>query len=281
MTIDSILTWIRVNIVSWLIPPKPVKVIDIIQVLLIAFLIYRLIMWMKTTRSYTLLKGILFVIAFIVVANIFNMDVIVWLLNNLGVVAVTAIIIIFQPELRRVLEQVGHTDFFRRLFSIGSKDTEGDKRFSDHTLNQLVHACFDMGEVKTGALIVIQCNESLREYENTGIRVDAEVSSELLINIFEHNTPLHDGAVIIRDDRVAAATCYLPLSGNMGLSKTLGTRHRAGMGISEVTDSFTIIVSEETGKVSYAQGGSLTTGVSMTELREQMTRIQKYRRSGR
>ena len=281
MTIDSILTWIRVNIVSWLIPPKPVKVIDIIQVLLIAFLIYRLIMWMKTTRSYTLLKGILFVIAFIVVANIFNMDVIVWLLNNLGVVAVTAIIIIFQPELRRVLEQVGHTDFFRRLFSIGSKDAEGDKRFSDHTLNQLVHACFDMGEVKTGALIVIQCNESLREYENTGIRVDAEVSSELLINIFEHNTPLHDGAVIIRDDRVAAATCYLPLSGNMGLSKTLGTRHRAGMGISEVTDSFTIIVSEETGKVSYAQGGSLTTGVSMTELREQMTRIQKYRRSGR
>ena len=136
-------------------------------------------------------------------------------------------------------------------------------RFSDKTRNEIIKACYEMGKVRTGALIVIEQNTTLAEYERTGIEVDGIVTSQLLINIFEHNTPLHDGAVIIRGNRVTWATCYLPLSDNMELSKELGTRHRAGVGISECTDSLTIIVSEETGRVSVAYGGKLTRGMWM------------------
>ena len=148
------------------------------------------------------------------------------------------------------------------------------ERFTDKTINELVKACFDMGEVKTGALIVIEREIRLTEYERTGINIDAVLTSQLLINIFEHNTPLHDGAVIVRGNRVAAATCYLPLSDNMELSKQLGTRHRAGVGISEVSDSLTIIVSEETGKVSIAQNGKLQSGISSAALREALVKAQ-------
>lgn len=152
---------------------------------------------------------------------------------------------------------------------------EDNLRFDDQTLNELVRASFEMGEVKTGALIVIEQNISLSDYEKTGIPIDAVLTGQLLINIFEHNTPLHDGAVIVRNNRVSAATCYLPLSDNMALNKNLGTRHRAGVGISEISDSLTIIVSEETGKVSYALNGELFTGVTPSELKEQLYKIQK------
>ena len=131
-----------------------------------------------------------------------------------------------------------------------------------------------MSEVKTGALIVIEQEENLKEFERTGIPVDSVLTSQLLVNIFEHNTPLHDGAVVIRKNRIMAATCYLPLSESLSLNKNLGTRHRAGLGISEVSDSFTIIISEETGKVAYAVGGKLTTAVSASELREALYHLQ-------
>jgi diadenylate cyclase len=232
-----------------------------------------MIQWMQTTRSYTLLRGILFIIAFVVVANILHMEVIVWLMGNLSVVAITAVVIIFQPELRKVLEQMGHNHVFR-YFTSRSRSDDDNLRFSDQTINELVRASFEMGEVKTGALIVVERETRLDEFVKTGIPVDAVVTGQLLINIFEHNTPLHDGAVIIRDDRVAAATCYLPLSDNMELSKKLGTRHRAGVGISELTDSLTIIVSEETGSVSYAQSGRLHAAVSPSQLREALQSIQ-------
>ena len=149
-----------------------------------------------------------------------------------------------------------------------------EERFTDKTINELVKACFDMGEVKTGALIVIEQDIRLTEYERTGINIDAVLSSQLLINIFEHNTPLHDGAVIVRGNRVVSATCYLPLSDNMELSKQLGTRHRAGVGISEVSDSVTIIVSEETGKVSVAQDGKLTRNLNSAGLRKILVKAQ-------
>ena len=155
----------------------------------------------------------------------------------------------FQPEIRKVLEQLGEKRFISNLLPLDSVRTV-QELFSDKTVNELVKATAEMAKAKTGALIVIEKRETLEEYERTGIRVDALVSSQLLINIFEHNTPLHDGAVVVRGDRITAATCYLPLSDNMSLSKELGTRHRAGVGISEVTDSFTIIVSEE---VNYFQ----------------------------
>ena len=271
---DAVSNWFRMHVLTWLEPPKQIEVIDIIQVALIAYFVYHFILWLKNTRAYTLLKGILLIVIFAVIANLLNMDVIIWLFSNLSVAVITAVIIIFQPELRRVLEQLGHKNPLTNLAMLGSS-SENNDRFSDKTVNDLVRASFDMGEVKTGALIVVEKEVKLEEYEKTGIPVDAVLTSQLLINIFEHNTPLHDGAVIVRGDRVVAATCYLPLTDNLSLSKNLGTRHRAGVGISEISDSLTIIVSEETGNVSYAMNGILHTGVSPSELREQLYQVQK------
>ena len=271
---DAVLGWLQINVLSWLKPPKTIQVIDIVQIALIAWLVYRMILWMKNTRAYTLLRGILVILGFVVIANLLKMEVIVWLMGNLSVVAFTAIVIIFQPELRKALEQMGHSNFVKSLMVI-NRSPEENKRFSDHTVSELVRACFEMSEVKTGALIVLERETHLYEYENTGIPLDAVVSSQLLVNIFEHNTPLHDGAVLIRADRIAAATCYLPLSDNMDLSKKLGTRHRAGVGISEQSDCFVLIVSEETGAVSYAQNGRLHAAVSPSELRRALQEAQK------
>ena len=271
---DAVSNWFRMHVLTWLEPPKQIEVIDIIQVALIAYFVYHFILWLKNTRAYTLLKGILLIVIFAVIANLLNMDVIIWLFSNLSVAVITAVIIIFQPELRRVLEQLGHKNPLTNLAMLGSS-SENNDRFSDKTVNELVRASFDMGEVKTGALIVVEKEVKLEEYEKTGIPVDGVLTSQLLINIFEHNTPLHDRAVIVRGDRVVAATCYLPLTDNLSLSKNLGTRHRAGVGISEISDSLTIIVSEETGNVSYAMNGILHTGVSPSELREQLYQVQK------
>ena len=244
--------------------PK-IGIIDIIQIALIAFFVYQFMVWIKYTHAYTLLKGILVVLLFILIAYIFRM--------NLASTLIVGVIVIFQPELRKVLEQLGQKRIMASLIPFDA-GKEVKERFTDKTISELVKACFDMGEVKTGALIVIEQNELLTDYIRTGINLDAILTSQLLINIFEHNTPLHDGAVIVRENRIVAATCYLPLSDNMELSKQLGTRHRAGVGISEQTDSVTIIVSEETGQVSVAQGGKLTRGVNSAKLREILVRAQ-------
>ena len=275
---DAFVTWLRINVLEWIAPPKHIEIIDIVQIFLIAYFVYHLILWVKNTRAYALLKGIIFILAFVVIAIILRMDVIVWVMSNLSVAAITAVVIIFQPELRKVLEQVGHKNFFQSIFK-GVRSEDDNIRFSDTVINELVHASFDMAEVHTGALIVLERDVILDEYENTGIEVDGKLTSQLLINIFEKNTPLHDGAVIVRNDRVAAATCYLPLSENMDLNKSLGTRHRAGIGISEVTDSLTIIVSEETGGVSYAIEGGLHKVFTPNELREELHNIQKIHNS--
>ena len=243
--------------------PKQIELIDIVQILLIAFFVYHLIRWLQNTKAYTLMKGIFLIGVFVIIANVLKMQTILWLFGNIGGAAITAVVIIFQPELRRVVEQIGEKNPLSAIsFASGQEENE---RFSDKTINELVRASFEMGEVKTGALIVIEKTITLEEYEKTGIPIDGVLTSQLLINIFEHNTPLHDGAVIVRNNRVTAATCYLPLSDNMDLNKNLGTRHRAGVGISEVTDSFTIIVSEETGNVSYASGGELHTAVTPSD----------------
>ena len=248
-------------------------VIDIIEIGLISFFVYQFMAWIKFTRAYTLLKGILVVLGFILIAYIFKMNTILWIFRNLANVLVIGVIVIFQPELRRALEQLGQKKIVSTIIPFDS-GKEVKERFNDKTINELVKACFDMGEVKTGALIVIEEEIRLDEYIRTGINIDGILTSQLLINIFEHNTPLHDGAVIIRGNRVTWATCYLPLSDNMELSKELGTRHRAGVGISECTDSLTIIVSEETGRVSVAYGGKLTRNVDADMLREKMEMIQ-------
>ena len=242
---DEFITWLKMQLESStfsLRPPKNIEFIDIVQILIIAYFVYHLILWVKHTRAYLLLKGVILICVFVLAAGVFHMDVIMEIFKMVSVAALTAVVIIFQPELRRGLEQLGDRNFFDSLVSLGTTNVEDNLRFDDQTLNELVRASFEMGEVKTGALIVIEQNISLSDYEKTGIPIDAVLTGQLLINIFEHNTPLHDGAVIVRNNRVSAATCYLPLSDNMALNKNLGTRHRAGVGISEISDSLTIIV---------------------------------------
>ena len=248
-------------------------VTDILEIALISFFIYQFMVWIKFTRAYTLLKGILIVLLFILFAYVLKMNTILWIIKNLSTILLTSVVVIFQPELRKMLEQLGQKKFMVSIFPLDA-GKEVQERFTDKTINELVKACFDMGEARTGALIVIEQNIRLSEYERTGINVDAVLTSQLLINIFEHNTPLHDGAVLVRGNRIVAATCYLPLSDNMELSKQLGTRHRAGVGISEVSDSLTIIVSEETGQVSMAQNGQLSRGLTSAELRSALIKAQ-------
>ena len=248
-------------------------VTDILEIALISFFIYQFMVWIKFTRAYTLLKGILIVLLFILFAYVLKMNTILWIIKNLSTILLTSVVVIFQPELRKMLEQLGQKKFMASIFPLDA-GKEVQERFTDKTINELVKACFDMGEARTGALIVIEQNIRLSEYERTGINVDAVLTSQLLINIFEHNTPLHDGAVLVRGNRIVAATCYRPLSDNMELSKQLGTRHRAGVGISEVSDSLTIIVSEETGQVSMAQNGQLSRGLTSAELRSALIKAQ-------
>ncbi len=218
------------------------------------------------------MRGVIIIIGFVMLAALFNMSTILWIIQNVFSIMVIAVVVVLQPELRKALEQLGRKNFFSTLFPFEAVAEGG--RFSDKTLEEIVRACNEMAKVRTGALIVMEQNNSLAEYENTGIQVDGVVTSQLLINIFEHNTPLHDGAVIIRGDRITYATCYLPLSDNMSLGKELGTRHRAGVGISEATDSLTLIVSEETGKISVAYGGMLETGVNTERLKERLIEFQ-------
>lgn len=240
---------------------------DIVEVLIIAVLVYYILVWIKNTRAWSLLKGVVVILAFFVLAAVFNMTTILWIAKNIFTIAVTAIVVILQPELRRALEALGRKNIISSLFNLDSaKEHEGV--ISTNTVNEIKRACVEMSRVKTGALIVIENRQSLEDYCRTGIDVDGIVTSQLLINIFEHNTPLHDGAVIIRGNRILSATCYLPLTDSMSLEKDLGTRHRAGVGISEVTDSVTVIVSEETGKISVAYKGNLERNVSPERLKE-------------
>ena len=247
---------------------------DVLEIIIIAFIVYNLIKWVRSTRAWMPVKGLMLLLVFWFIASILEMDVILWIFYNTIGVGITAIIIVFHPEIRRALEQLGQQSITSplRIFSEGK---EKEERFSERTIEEIVKGVFLLARHKTGALIVIEQEVSLSEYEETGIAIDSLISNQLLINIFEHNTPLHDGAVLIRNDRIVAATCYLPVSKNMRLSKELGTRHRAGVGISEVTDSFTIIVSEQTGKVSIARNGTLVSNIDGDYLRMKLQEIQK------
>ncbi len=256
----------------FLITPQKIRLTDIVEIFIITFLFYHVLVWIKGTRAWMLFKGIVVILLFILVAAVFQMNTILWLASRMVSVALTALAVIFQPELRKALDQLGRKQFVTALFAFGNTQDTG--RFSDRTINELVKASFEMGKVKTGALIVVEQDIVLTEYERTGIELDSLLTSQLLINIFEKNTPLHDGAIIVRADRVVAATCYLPLSDSMAISKELGTRHRAAIGISEVSDSLTIIVSEETGAVSVARSGKIFRNLDQDGLREQLKIIQ-------
>ena len=254
--------------------PKSLHVSNVFEIIILAVLIYEFIAWVKTTRAFTLLKGIIVLLIFWLLAYIFNFTTILWLGGKIINFAIIALVVIFQPELRKALEQLGQKRFFSKILPFAEKKDKGE-RFSDKTVNELVKTCFELSKTKTGALIVVEQEILLTEYEKTGIPIDALISSQLLINIFEHSTPLHDGAVIIRGDRIVAATCYLPLSDNMSISKELGTRHRAALGISEVTDTMTLVVSEETGAVSIAIAGELFRNIDADYLKSKLTFLQK------
>ena len=269
---DNILNLLD-KLIRWLSLPQ-MRAMDFVEIILIAVVFYYVIKWIKTTRAWVIVKGLIVLLLVWILATVLKFDVILWLFTNTIGVGITAVLILFQPELRRVLETLGTRKILSLDLFMEGKDKKNEK-FSQDTLNELVRGTFELAKTKTGALIVLEQDVSLNEYAQTGITIDGLITSQLLINIFEHNTPLHDGAVIVRGDRVVSATCYLPLSGNMRLSKDLGTRHRAGVGISEVTDSFTIIVSEETGKVSIARGGNLIFNVDGDFLRAKLLELQK------
>lgn len=249
-----------------------VEFTDVLEIIIIAFVVYQILIWIKNSKAWFLLKGIIVILLFMLFALLFEMDTILWIAQNALGIAVLAVIVVFQPELRRALEELGRKRFITAVLPFDSnKSDEGV--ITEKTVSEVVKACFEMAKVKTGALIVFQNKLSLNEYTRTGIDVDAIVSSQLLINIFEHNTPLHDGAVIIADNKIVAATCYLPLSDNRELSKDLGTRHRAAVGISEVTDSLTITVSEETGHVSVAYKGVISRDLDAEGLRQKLSML--------
>ena len=195
------------------------------------------------------------IVIFMVITTIFHLTTLQWIINKTLSAGIIAIVIIFQPELRRALEELGKKNVFFKLFKLGNNLE--NERFSDKTIEEITRATLEMAKVKTGALMVISRDHDLSQYIETGIRLDARITSQLIVNIFEKNTPLHDGAVVIEGDRITAATCYLPLSDSISLSKDLGTRHRAGLGLSEVSDCVVIIVSEENGVFPLQEMASL------------------------
>lgn len=270
---DAIVSFFR-DYVAWLTIPE-FTITDILEIIIIAYAFYHIILWIKDTRAWMLFKGFIVLGVIFLVAEIFEMNVVLWLFQNAMVVGIMALIVIFQPELRGALEQLGRKNILGSITSFDNQKTKNE-RFSEKSIQSIVKAVYDMAKVKTGALIVVEREIQCREYERTGIPIDSEISSQLLVNIFEHNTPLHDGAVLVRDNRIVAATCYLPLSNNLELSKELGTRHRAALGISEVSDSLTIVVSEETGFVSLASDGRLYRKIDADTLQLRLQEMTKH-----
>lgn len=250
-----------------------IRLADILEVLILAVLIYHVLVWVQNTRAWVLFKGMIVIAGFLLAAALMKMNTILWIARNVFGVAITALVIILQPELRKALEELGKNDFLEKLQLVNRSAEDG--RFTDKTLQAILNACTTMSKAKTGALIVLERNQSLADYAATGITLDAVVTSQLLVNIFEHNTPLHDGAVVVKGDRIVAATCYLPLSDNRAVSKELGTRHRAALGASENTDALIVIVSEETGAVSVAREGRLYRKLGTDGLQEHLVRFQE------
>jgi diadenylate cyclase len=227
------------------------RVRDIIDILIVAIAFYKLFMLIRETRAEQLSKGIIALFVFTKISEWIELYTVYWILEKAMTVGVLAILIVFQPELRRALEYIGRSSFFTKSF-IEIKDES-----LSQVVDEIVEAVASLSRQKIGALIVMERTTGLSEVVETGTKIDGKVSSDLLINIFIPNTPLHDGAVIIKEDMIKAAGCFLPLTDNTSLSKDLGTRHRAALGISEKSDSLSIVVSEETGAISIAESGSL------------------------
>lgn len=258
-----------------LIPFSSIGVNDIIEICLFTFLIYHLIAWIQRTRAWALLRGALMLVLFYLAASLLHLNNLLYLFRYLASYILIGLIVIFQPEIRKALEQLGRQTRLSRIFSFGLDSRRQSTWYSDQVADDVTTAAYALSKTRTGALIVLERNILLNDYVATGIMMNADISPELLEQIFEHNTPLHDGAVIVRENKILSATCYLPMSANMHISKELGTRHRAGLGISEVSDCITVIVSEETGAVTIALGGRLIRNLRQDEFRRILAREQK------
>ena len=252
------------NVLSW-----GFDVIDILRIVvdiaIVWYVLYKLIMIIRGTKAIQLLKGIVVVVIVWGLSIIFELKTIQWITNQAILWGFLVIIILFQPELRRALEQLGRGSIF-------SRSTLSEEEITEGIVKSIVASTIYMAKRRIGALITIELETGIGEYAETGIPINAHLSNQLLTNIFTPNTPLHDGAVIIKNDQIIAAACYLPLSESASISRDLGTRHRAGLGISEVTDALTIIVSEETGTVSYTKNGELVRGVDEEQLVQVLTK---------
>lgn len=260
--------------------PK-IGVMNIIEILIMTIVIYSIIKNLKGTRAWVLLKGVITLLVLYTIVYALNLDVIIAIFQGAIIFIGIAIVVILQPELRRLIEKIGTKNIntslkniFTLVFRQKNNSRGNEKWISDSTIQEIVKGCSIMSKAKTGVLIVIEREVPLNEYIESGIIVNADITAQLLINTFEKNTPLHDGAVIIRHDRLTAATCYLPLSDNSTINKDLGTRHRAGIGISECTDAVVVIVSEETGAISVSKGGELKHDLDREGLNEELKNIQ-------
>ena len=236
---------------------------QILDILIVAVLLYTIIRWIRRTQAWVLLRGIALILLIALVAEIFELITVQWIVDNAIGMGLVVVVILFQPELRKALEQIGRSSNLIHL----KPETNELAHNSEATVDEVLNAAKIMSKTMTGALIVLEQDVDLDEYERTGIRLDAQVSTQLLLNIFERNTPLHDGAVIVKDNRVSAATCILPITGQ-ALDSSYGTRHRAAVGITESSDARVIIVSEETGRISVAISGKIVHDIQESKMRE-------------
>jgi len=230
---------------------QSVRIWDIIDILIMAFIVYRVLSFMQKTSASSVIQGLLLIVAVAWISNFFNMNILSYLLRQVLQMGLIVVVVLFQPEIRKMFERMGTT----RLNTIFRR--KGKQESIEAVLKQIVSACYAMPKTETGAIIVYERKVGLNDYAVTGVSIDADVSTELIQNIFFQNSPLHDGALIIRENRILAASCMLPLSNNYNLSKDLGMRHRAGVGLSERSDAVVIIVSEQTGAISVAIDGML------------------------
>lgn len=228
-----------------------IKITDVIDIVIVAFLLYKTLGFIKETRAQQLFRGVLLIVAIFVLSLVFDLSLLNWLLTRLITIGLIAVVILFQPEIRRGLEQIGRRGILTSQF----RNLGKDEIYA--AVNKIVDAVDDFSSTRTGALMAIERETTLTDIIETGVIVDAELSVRLLGNLFYEGSPLHDGAVIIRGIRIHAASCVLPLTNRANIGKNLGTRHRAGVGLSEVSDALVIIVSEETGAISVAHNGEL------------------------
>lgn len=250
---------------------RTIRINDVADILLVTFVVYSLFKLVRETRAEQLVKGILVLVAIYAVADICRLNIITFLMKNLFTYGVFALLVMFQPELRRILEQMGRAKISGKSFlSLMSSSSMGNKEARIHTIDIVVESAARLAETKTGALMVLQRNTNLGEISHTGTKLNADMSVELLCNIFYPKSPLHDGAMIIKNDRIHSAGCFLPLSENRTIHKSLGTRHRAALGMSENSDAVIVVVSEETGAITVAMGGVLRRGLQKSELKNML-----------